>query len=372
MGCLYKLALRPFLFRMDPERAHDSSKKFLRAAQDSRFMRGFFSQVFSYPWDQPVSVGGVVFPNPVGLAAGYDKNGELLGIIPSFGFGFVEVGTFTPHPQSGNPLPRIFRIPEKQAVLNRLGFNNCGAQEAVQHLKKFPVTPIPIGINIGKGVETPLEQAAEDYLTCFKTLFPYADYFVLNISSPNTAELKKLHEPSRLRNLLATVTLENERRKTNAKLLFIKISPDLSDQELSDVVGIAVSYKVGIVCCNTTSKGFRVQGSGVEFFDQPPAPFAALRVPAGTPEESSVLASSLQPLEFGGLSGKPLKETSTQMIRRVKEISAGKIPIIGVGGIFTAADAKEKLEAGADLVQVYTGLIYEGPGLVKSILRGLA
>ncbi|MBI4051007.1 MAG: quinone-dependent dihydroorotate dehydrogenase [Elusimicrobia bacterium] len=337
---MYKAVLRPLLFRMDPERAHHSVKRVLAFAQNSSVVKDFVGRIFSHAWSKPVRLGKLAFPNPIGLAGGFDKDAELVGILPALGFGFIEVGTITPEPQPGNVVPRLFRIPENLAVLNRMGFNNCGVRGAAEHLKKFPNSPVPIGVNIGKGVSTPLEEAAQDYLTCFKALFYFADYFVFNISSPNTAELKRLHEPARLRNLLATVALENENRKTNAKPLFIKISPDLSEEELSAVVRIACEYRAGIVCSNTT-----VKRDGL---------------------------SPAWETETGGLSGRPLRDMSTRMIQRIKQISDGKIPIIGVGGVFTAEDAREKLEAGADLVQVYTGLIYEGPGIVKSILKGLA
>jgi dihydroorotate dehydrogenase len=282
----------------------------------------------------------------VGLAAGFDKDGVAAGIWQSLGFGFTELGTVTLHPQPGNPQPRLFRLVEDEAILNRMGFNNQGAEILAQrleekHQQKFM---IPVGINLGKSKITPLEEAAEDYLGSFKLLKDYGDYFVVNVSSPNTPGLRSLQDAEQLSKIIAVLNTEN----TDNKPILIKIAPDLEWDAIADVVNLSQTHKLaGIIATNTTIKrdGLKTQW---------------------LPQTGSYITQ-----EAGGISGAPLKERSTEVIRWIHQNTQGQLPIIGVGGIFTADDAWEKITAGACLIQVYTGWIYEGPGMVKSILAGL-
>lgn len=331
MGILYS-ALKPVLFRMDPEEAHDAAARLLSACQSSNAVLAAVGRLCRGP-ARPVRVAGLEFPNPVGLAAGFDKDARLVRAAEALGFGFVEVGTVTPQPQPGNPKPRMFRYPEREALVNRLGFNSLGAEAAARALERTPRT-IPVGVNVGKNASTPLDAAAADYAACVEILHAHADYFTLNISSPNTADLRRLHEPDRLKALLDTVGGALARK--GAKPLFLKVSPDASPEDLSSVARAAVTFGCGLIATNTT-----------------------------------VGREGLEGLEDGGLSGRPLKAKALAALKLLKEATGGKVPLIGVGGISDAADARERLDAGADLLQLYSALIFRGPGVVKDILRGL-
>ena len=281
---------------------------------------------------------GLKFKNPVGLAAGFDKNAVLFDELGNYGFGFVEVGTVTPKAQAGNPKKRIFRLREDEALVNRMGFNNDGADAIVERLRKRK-SDIIIGGNIGKNKLTPNENAIDDYMICFEKLFEVVDYFVVNVSSPNTPNLRALQDKEPLTELLRTLQTENE-KKTSPKPILLKIAPDLTDSQLMDIIDIVNTTKIaGVIATNTT-----ISREGLQSEHQK---------------------------ETGGLSGKPVRERSTEVIRFLAEKSGKSFPIIGVGGIHSAGDAKEKLAAGADLIQLYTGFIYEGPGLVKRINEGL-
>jgi dihydroorotate dehydrogenase len=282
-------------------------------------------------------------PNPVGLAGGFDKGAELINVLPSLGFGFAEVGTLTPLPQSGQERPRLFRYKAQKALVNRMGFNNPGVKVAADRLKNRLPGGIPIGVNIGKGRETPIDEAVEDYQIAFDAVAPYADYVVLNVSSPNTAALRELQSVKYLATILSSVSAQNKRLAEKdgqpPKPLFVKVAPDNTDEVLEEIVRTCVETGVGIVATNTTL-------------------------------DHSSLGSRAKK-ETGGLSGKPVHSLSNKCIGKVYQWSKGVIPIIGVGGIFTAKDAYEKIRLGASLIQVYTGWVYEGPGLVPKINKGL-
>lgn len=294
---------------------------------------------------------GLHFKNPVGLAAGFDKNARYLNELDALGFGFVEIGTVTPLPQEGNEKPRLFRLPADKAIINRMGFNNLGVKAAVEQLKKWKLgrkksatDAMIIGGNIGKNKVTPNEEAWRDYETCFVALFDYVDYFVVNVSSPNTPGLRELQEKESLRKILSHLQAIN-RTKINPKPLLLKISPDLTDQQLDDIVDLALELQLdGLVATNTTVSREKL---------------------------SSTSSAEIEKIGAGGLSGKPVKERSDEVVRYIHNKTKGKIPVIGSGGIFTADDAKDKINAGADLIQVWTGFIYEGPAIVKNICKGL-
>lgn len=289
------------------------------------------------------TVFGLTFKNPVGLAAGFDKDARWIDALDSLGFGFIEIGTVTPVGQPGNDQPRLFRLPEDEALINRMGFNNGGAKAAAERIRKAS-SSILIGGNIGKNKVTPNEQAVDDYVKCFHDLFDVVDYFVVNVSSPNTPGLRELQDKAPLLHILNTLQNLNQ-SKPHSKPVLLKIAPDLTDSQLDDIVAIVDESKIaGVVATNTTI-------------------------------DRSTLHTNAQEVEkigAGGLSGKPVKSRSTEVIRYLHQKSNGSFPIIGVGGIFTAEDAKEKLDAGASLVQVYTGFIYEGPSIAKNINKGLA
>lgn len=282
---------------------------------------------------------GIRFPNPVGLAAGFDKDAKIYSELSNFGFGFVEIGTLTPKPQAGNPKRRLFRLKKDKGIINRMGFNNEGVDKAVMRLKKN--RGIIIGGNIGKNKLTPNDRATDDYVICFEKLFPYVDYFVVNVSSPNTPNLRDLQEKKPLTNLLNTLQ-EYNHKKEAPKPILLKIAPDLTNPQLLDIISIVEDTKIsGIIATNTTLRRDEL---------------------ASDPSISA---------EAGGLSGKPLANRSTEVIRFLDTQSNSSFPIIGVGGIHTPEDAIEKLEAGASLVQLYTGFVYEGPLAVKRILEAL-
>ncbi|HEV8286315.1 MAG TPA: quinone-dependent dihydroorotate dehydrogenase [Chitinophagaceae bacterium] len=286
------------------------------------------------------------FKNPIGLGAGFDKNATYLRELETLGFGFVEIGTVTPLPQTGNPKPRLFRLPKDKALINRMGFNNDGVKAVAERLKKFRIqnreSRIVIGGNIGKNKDTPNEEAWRDYATCFNELHPYVDYFVVNVSSPNTPGLRELQGKESLRKILLHLLMINN-GKANSKPVILKIAPDLSVEQIDDVIHLALEIKLdGIVATNTTIR-----------------------------RDELVWGSGIGNQESGGLSGLPLKRRSTEIVRYIHKKANGQIPIIASGGVFTFADAQEKFDAGASLVQVWTGFIYEGPAIVKHICKFL-
>jgi len=303
--------------------------------------------------DHNYTAFGISFPNKVGLAAGFDKNAKYLRELECLGFGCVEIGTVTPRPQAGNDKPRVFRLPKDKALINRMGFNNEGVKVVAERLSNWRNSQLPahdarliVGGNIGKNKVTPNEDAWKDYEICFKELYPYVDYFVVNVSSPNTPGLRELQEKESLRKILThlqqlNVTLSLSK---GAKPLLLKIAPDLTKEQIDDVIDLAMEIKLdGLVATNTTISREGLTTSG----------------------------SRIKTIGAGGLSGLPVKQRSTEVVRYIHQKTNGQIPIIASGGVFTGTDAKEKLEAGASLVQVWTGFIYEGPGIVKKICRYL-
>ncbi len=348
--------LRPLFFALDPEHAHHLALNALKLLQASTLAP------VPPPNDARLSqeLWGLPFPNPVGLAAGYDKNAEVPLAWPALGFGFVELGTITAKAQEGNPKPRVFRLEKDEACINRLGFNNEGAAAVARRLTKLlpsgRLHPVPLGFNIGKSRVTPLEEAANDYLESFEQLFPFADYLVVNVSSPNTPGLRKLQETERLGRLLEALLVMNRhlalhssqgqsrtagqaQAHTQPKPVLVKIAPDLSDEEVTEIARVSQAAGAsGLIATNTT-------------ITRP-----GLRTPSH---------------EEGGLSGRPLVKRATEVMRVLFHAVEGKLPLIGVGGIFSAEDAYARIRAGASLVQVYTGLIYEGPFLPRRIVRGL-
>ena len=285
---------------------------------------------------------GLTFRNPIGLAAGFDKDARFYNELGNLGFGFIEVGTVTPKPQTGNSKPRLFRLVKDEALINRMGFNNMGLEAMIQRLRSKK-SDLIIGGNIGKNKVTPNEEAVSDYLTSFRALHPFVDYFVVNVSSPNTPDLRELQDKEPLTALLSALMEENEAQPATKPIL-LKIAPDLNESQLDDIIDIVSGLGIdGIVATNTTIAR----------------------------EPLTIDAEKIAAIGNGGLSGKPVRQRSTEVIRYIHSRTNGSIPIIAVGGIFTAADAREKLEAGASLVQVYTGFIYEGPGMVKRICKGI-
>jgi dihydroorotate dehydrogenase len=337
---VYKFIIRPVLFLFDAERVHHFSFACIKLIHCLPFAKSIIRACFSvrHP-NLEKDLFGIRFPNPVGLAAGFDKDAKLFGPLSNFGFGFIEIGTVTPKPQSGNPKKRLFRLQADQAVINRMGFNNEGVEAAVKRLEHNK--NIIIGGNIGKNKTTPNENAVDDYLICFEALFDYVDYFVVNVSSPNTPNLRDLQDKAPLTALLNTHQ-ERNANKPKRKPILLKIAPDLTDDQLLDIVEIVQTTQIdGLIATNTTLSR------------------------EGLSSDPQLCA------EQGGLSGRPLTRRSTEVIRFLHQKSDGKIPIIGVGGIYTPEDAIEKLEAGASLLQLYTGFIYEGPAAVKRINKAL-
>ena len=335
---MYKQIVRPLLFQFDPEAVHHFSFNSLRFFNKLPGISKVLRKTFTIK-DKRLEreVFGLKFKNPVGLAAGFDKNAELYQELSNLGFGFIEIGTVTPKPQVGNPKKRLFRLKSDSAIINRMGFNNEGVDEAVKRLKKNKGTLI--GGNIGKNKVTPNEEAVKDYDYNFEALFDYVDYFVVNVSSPNTPNLRALQDKKPLTQLLSHLQSKNE-KKSNPKPILLKIAPDLSESQLLDIIEIVSTTKIaGVIATNTT-----ISREGL------------------TSEHKE---------ETGGLSGKPLAKSSTEVIRFLSEKSNKAFPIIGVGGIMTPEDALEKLEAGASLVQLYTGFVYEGPSLVKAINKAI-
>lgn len=324
--------LRPLLFALDAENAHRLTLYALGVAERSKLTKW----IAKPPADFPTRAFGIDFPNPVGLAAGLDKNGEYLDGLGALGFGFVEIGTITPRPQTGNPKPRLFRLPEHQAIINRMGFNNAGLDALVRNVEQASYRGV-LGINIGKNFDTPNDKAIDDYLRCLRRVYPLASYVTVNISSPNTLGLRDLQQAETLRGFLGTLREEQETlasRHGARKPLLLKIAPDLDNTEMDAMAAvISTSGLDGLICTNTTLARDRVADS----------PYAG---------------------EKGGLSGRPLLKQSNQVLRGMRQRLGANMPIVGVGGIMEGADAAEKLEAGAQLVQIYTGLIYRGPQLI--------
>ena len=333
---MYKL-IRKILFKFDPERIHyftANSISFLLKIPGMKFIWKKMYQLDDQRLEKEVF--GVKFKNPVGLAAGFDKNASMYNQLAHFGFGFIEIGTVTPKGQSGNDKPRLFRLKDDEAIINRMGFNNDGTDVVIENLKNKK-TNLIIGGNIGKNKVTPNEEANNDYKLAFNALFDYVDYFVVNVSSPNTPNLRELQEKEPLKQLLQTLKDENNLKKIQKPIL-LKIAPDLTNEQLDDIIEIVAEVKLdGVIATNTTISR------------------------ADLKTDSELVKS----IGAGGLSGKPLKERSTEVIRYLSEKSNKSFPIIGVGGIHSAEDAIEKLNAGADLIQLYTGFIYEGPALIK-------
>ena len=331
---MYKLLIRPLLFCFDPEQVHYftfSLIRFLNKIPGFGKLLQVMYEVKSPKLEREVF--GLKFKNPVGLAAGFDKDAKLYKELSNLGFGFIEIGTLTPKAQEGNPKKRLFRLKEDSAIINRMGFNNGGVLEAVERLKKN--NSVLIGGNIGKNKNTPNEEATSDYEICFEALFPHVDYFVVNVSSPNTPNLRALQDKEPLTQLLQTLQNLNL-TKPIQKPILLKIAPDLTDEQLLDIIDIIKETQIaGVIATNTT-----LSREGLQ---------------------------SENKTEMGGLSGKPLTKRSTEVIRFLSEKSNKAFPIIGVGGIHSADDAIEKLNAGASLIQLYTGFIYEGPELIKAI-----
>ncbi|HEX5001940.1 MAG TPA: quinone-dependent dihydroorotate dehydrogenase [Bacteroidia bacterium] len=341
---IYKLLIRPLLFLFDAETAHKLTFTLLKIAGK---IPGFFLVTkICYRHQYPVlskTVAGLHFKNPVGLAAGFDKDGTAFNELAAFGFGFIEVGTVTPLPQSGNPRPRLFRLRKDKAVINRMGFNNNGVKSLRNKLLNKPKGVI-IGGNIGKNKVTPNEHAIDDYLTCFHELFPFVDYFVINISSPNTPGLRDLQEKEPLQKLLAAIMKENL-VSGKSRPVFLKIAPDLDHSQLDVLIEAVITYKLaGMIVSNTTISR----------------------------ESLKTGLDELNAIGAGGLSGQPLFDKSTEVLKYVVQKSGKAFAVIASGGIETGKQAEEKLKAGADLVQVYTGFIYEGPSMVKHINQHLA
>lgn len=335
---MYIKIIRPFLFQFDPEKIHGATFRMMRTLRSLGLLKPFFGNKINSDKRLEREVFGLRFPNPVGLAAGFDKNAEVYQELAQLGFGFIEIGTVTPKAQQGNPKKRLFRLVEDEAVINRMGFNNLGVEAAVKQLKGNSAKVL-IGGNIGKNKDTPNEEAVSDYLISFEALFPYVDYFVVNVSSPNTPNLRDLQDKEPLTKLLLALQQKNV-EKAEQKPILLKIAPDLSDSQLLDIIDIVKITSIdGVIATNTT-----IGREGLK---------------------------SANKIEAGGLSGKPLKNRSTEVIRFLYNNAKGEFPIIGVGGIHTADDALEKLDAGASLVQLYTGFIYKGPKLIAEINKAI-
>ncbi|MDH5727786.1 MAG: quinone-dependent dihydroorotate dehydrogenase [Gammaproteobacteria bacterium] len=331
--------LRSILFMLDAEQAHELSLKSLK------LLHAFSINPYKIktPNTQPLNCMGLTFPNRVGLAAGLDKNGDYIDALGSLGFGFIEVGTVTPRPQPGNPRPRIFRLPQAEAIINRMGFNNKGIDHLIEQVKKRKYSGI-LGINIGKNFDTPIENAVDDYLIGLEKAYPYADYITVNISSPNTKNLRQLQEKAEMEKLLSVLKSKQQQlemqHQTKVPLL-IKIAPDLSDDAIAEMADLFLQYEIdGVIATNTTISREQVQQYSVA-------------------------------KEAGGLSGKPVFNASNHVIAELNKRLANNIPIVGVGGISHVNDAKIKIQSGASLVQVYSGFIYQGPALIKSLVNAI-
>ena len=335
---MYKFLIKPILFLFDPEWVHHTVFSTLKIIHRIPGIATLIRSLYQVK-DQRLErkIFGLTFPNPIGLAAGFDKDAKLYQELSNFGFGFIEIGTLTPEPQPGNPKKRLFRLSKDNALINRMGFNNEGVKEAIERLKKNK--GVLIGGNIGKNKITSNDKAVSDYVQCFEALFPYVDYFVVNVSSPNTPNLRALQDKEPLTHLLQTLKDLNI-SKSNPKPILLKIAPDLTEEQLLDIIEIITTVKIdGVIAVNTTLSREGLQSTNKK--------------------------------EMGGLSGKPVTDRSTAVIRFLHEKSNKAFPIIGVGGIHTPEDALEKLAAGASLIQLYTGFVYEGPGVVKKMNKAI-
>ncbi|MFD2613228.1 quinone-dependent dihydroorotate dehydrogenase [Paenibacillus gansuensis] len=343
---LYTNVAKPVLFRMDPEKAHHLIVNGMRRTAGWPGMLPLLESMYGVKETPELSMDlwGLHFPNVIGLAAGLDKNGEAVPGFSSIGFGFAEVGTITPVAQAGNEKPRLFRLPEDEGLINRMGFNNVGAETMALHLQKVSKRSIPIAVNIGKNKNTPNEEAESDYRKCIRALYRHGDFFVVNISSPNTPDLRSLQHGQELKSLLAAVTdemlIQHATAGGKVKPVLVKIAPDLNDHELEMITDtISKSGVSGIIATNTT-----LDREGLKH---------------------------RHAKEAGGLSGRPLFEKSTAMVKKIYKQTGGKLPIIGSGGIFNAQDAYDKIKAGASMIEIYTALIYKGPGINREIHAGL-
>ena len=343
MGWLHKKILRPLLFQQDSERAHNFVVTQLARASKNKFTCDLIGKLYGSP-EFPTEVFGLKFPNPVGLAAGMDKHAAAVPGWLALGFGFCELGGVTWHAQPGNPQPRMFRAIPDEAVINRMGFNNSGAEAVAQKLTEWKISGRwpnhPVGINLGKSKITPLENAAEDYANSFRVLRDLADFFVVNVSSPNTPNLRQLQDKAALDEIFAALQSLNSTRKP----ILVKVAPELTFEALDEILELVAPRNIaGIVATNTT---------------------------IARPQTSDAKLQKIY-AETGGLSGRPLRARSTEVVRHLYKQTKGKLPIIGVGGIFDADDAWEKITSGASLVQVYTGMVYEGPSVARKIVTGL-
>lgn len=339
---MYKVLIRPLLFIFPPEVIHSfvsfSLKILLKIPGLNTLVRHFYKGSAN----SPVSILGFDFPNRIGLAAGFDKNASSYKELSAFGFGFIEIGTVTPKAQSGNPKPRSFRLPKDKALINRMGFNNMGLDEAIKKLKSRKEGLI-IGGNIGKNTLTPNNEAVNDYELCFEGLYDYVDYFVVNVSCPNISDLRELQDQEMLEGILSRL-IDLRALKSLKKPILLKISPDLNFKQIDETIAIVKSTGIdGIVATNTTISREKLKTS----------------------------SAIVEKIGKGGLSGLPIRDRSTEIIRYIREKAGKEMPIIGVGGIMSVRDAQEKLDAGADLLQIYTGFIYEGPGFVKRLVGGV-
>jgi dihydroorotate dehydrogenase len=341
---MFKVLIRPILFLFDPEKIHHFTFRVLGILSKIPGVKSLWRALYTreYPGLEQ-EIFGLKFKNPVGLAAGFDKDARRIDVFDTFGFGFIEIGTLTPKAQEGNPLPRLFRLPADGAIINRMGFNNQGVKAAVERLKRRK-SKVIVGGNIGKNKATPNEQALEDYAYCFEALYAYVDYFVVNVSSPNTPGLRELQEKEPLTKLLAYVK-KLSMAKHDTKPVLLKIAPDLTDSQLEDIVEILKTTGTdGVIATNTTISREGLKSS----------------------------ADRVEEIGAGGLSGAPVKERSTEVIRFLRDRLGPQYPIIGVGGIMKPEDALEKLKAGANLIQIYTGFVYNGPAFIGRINRLLA
>ena len=336
--------IKSILFKFDAEKVHHFTFQLIKSTYKQEWVRKLIIKNYSFKSNLlSKQLMGLDFPNPVGLAAGFDKDAKLYKELSAFGFGFIEIGTLTPKPQEGNPKPRLFRLPKDEAIINRMGFNNGGVDEAVERLKNRP-KGIIVGGNIGKNKVTPNDSAMDDYTYCFKALFDYVDYFVVNVSSPNTPNLRDLQEKEPLTNLLKGLQVLNQ-QQIKPKQILLKIAPDLTNTQLDDIIEIVKATRInGVIATNTTIDRSELKTS----------------------------TSKIEAIGAGGVSGKPLTKRSTEVIRYLKTESKNSFIVIGVGGIQTGRDAIEKLQAGADLLQIYSGFIYGGPGTVKRINKEIA
>lgn len=339
---MYQL-IKPLLFLFTPEKAHKITTQALHILLKLPLGKSLIKSLFNYQHPSlEQKLFGLTFKNAVGLAAGFDKNAELIDDFTHLGFGFIEIGTLTPKRQDGNPKQRLFRLPQDNALINRMGFNNEGVDAAVERLKNRK-SNIIVGGNIGKNKVTPNEKALDDYLICFEKLFDYVDYFVVNVSSPNTPGLRELQEKEPLKKLLKTLQEKNN-EKENPKAILLKIAPDLTEEQLNDIIEITKELNLdGLIVSNTT-----IDRSGLQ-----------------------TNTSTIEEIGAGGLSGQPVFNKSNEVLRYIRKQNT-TVPIIAVGGIMSAQDAKEKIDAGANLIQIYTGLVYKGPSLIKEINKALA